>query len=1153
MGASVQFGRGQRWVQSAAIVTLAIGGTVSMATLAQAACTPGAVDATTPAPGTTVTCTGNTVDQNVDAGYGTGNQTGITINVGDGASVESVGRIGMWVGDAVIRNGLGASVLGRTNGIDAATGSLAVTNYGSITGTNGVGISASAGAASVINSGTISSTNGTGITASSNVTLTNQAGGAVRGAVDGIVSTAGAITVDNAGNISGTSASAIDALTDITVINRAGGVISGGPSAIFARTGNVTLDNAGSITSVGTAVSAFNSVKLINRAGATISGTVIGGNGLDVNNSGNIDAVGGQNAKVVNTSTGTIGIIGITGGTGDIDNFGTVTFVSGAGSLVNHAGGSIAGVAARNMSITNSGAIGGISVAPGGGLQLVNNAGASIVTVVTDATSTAASISNAGTISGSSVGIQFQNGGNTVTNLAGGTISGTNGGIILLAGGNTITNLAGGNITGGMYGVLSFLDFSITNSGTISATAAPGTGLAVGGALQLVNTAGASISGPDYGIAAGGNTSIVNAGSISGGTAAIRFAAGGNTVTLLPGSVISGNVIGFGSDTLQLGGIGAANFDISQLGLDPTLQYSGFTTFNKIDSSTWSLTGNSTFNGDVNVNGGTLAVNGSLAAASLLTVNAGGILGGNGTLGATVINGGTLAPGNSIGTLTMSSLAMSAGSTYLVQVKGTSSDRAIVTGTAAVAGKVSVDPLARLPSTTTYTIVKAGTLTGTFGSASVINNFARNPRLSYVGNDVFLTLDPGLLSPILPSNASINQRNVAAGIDNALEGGAPLPSSFNSLFALTENDLPNALTQISGETATGTQQTTYDAMTQFMGVLSDPFTAGRGGAAPGASSFAAGSGALAYAPDRRTRAERDAYAMFAKAPPRAYDARWNIWGAGFGGSRTTDGNAALGSNRTTGRSASLAVGADYWFSPKTVAGFALAGGGTNFSVANGGSGRSGLFQAGAFFRHNFASSYIAATAAYGWQDISTDRLISAVGPERLSANFNANAFSGRIEGGRRWLVPALGGIDLTPYAAFQVTALHLPAYAETSLSGAGGFALNYSADTGTAARTELGLRTEKSFAVAGALVTLRGRAAWAHDYDTNRNVSAVFQSLPGSTFIVNGARAARNSALTSASAEVSFNGGWSVAATFDGEFSNVSRSYAGKGVVRYVW
>jgi hypothetical protein len=29
--------------------------------------------------------------------------------------------------------------------------------------------------------------------------------------------------------------------------------------------------------------------------------------------------------------------------------------------------------------------------------------------------------------------------------------------------------------------------------------------------------------------------------------------------------------------------------------------------------------------------------------------------------------------------------------------------------------------------------------------------------------------------------------------------------------------------------------------------------------------------------------------------------------------------------------------------------------------------------------------------------------------------------------------------------------------------------------------------------------------------------------------------------------------GWGAAATFEGEFSNVTRSYAGKGVVRYAW
>jgi hypothetical protein len=53
--------------------------------------------------------------------------------------------------------------------------------------------------------------------------------------------------------------------------------------------------------------------------------------------------------------------------------------------------------------------------------------------------------------------------------------------------------------------------------------------------------------------------------------------------------------------------------------------------------------------------------------------------------------------------------------------------------------------------------------------------------------------------------------------------------------------------------------------------------------------------------------------------------------------------------------------------------------------------------------------------------------------------------------------------------------------------------------------------------------------------------------------VVNGAQPARGAALTTASAEMKFVSGISLAATFEGEFSDVTRSYAGKGVVRYTW
>ena len=52
---------------------------------------------------------------------------------------------------------------------------------------------------------------------------------------------------------------------------------------------------------------------------------------------------------------------------------------------------------------------------------------------------------------------------------------------------------------------------------------------------------------------------------------------------------------------------------------------------------------------------------------------------------------------------------------------------------------------------------------------------------------------------------------------------------------------------------------------------------------------------------------------------------------------------------------------------------------------------------------------------------------------------------------------------------------------------------------------------------------------------------------------VNGAAQTADSALTTASAELKWTNCWSMAATFEGELSAVTRSYAGKGVVRYAW
>lgn len=277
-----------------------------------------------------------------------------------------------------------------------------------------------------------------------------------------------------------------------------------------------------------------------------------------------------------------------------------------------------------------------------------------------------------------------------------------------------------------------------------------------------------------------------------------------------------------------------------------------------------------------------------------------------------------------------------------------------------------------------------------------------------------------------------------------------------------------------------------------------------------------------------------------------------MWAAGYGGSQTTSGNAVIGSNDTTSRIFGTAVGADYLFAPHTIAGVALAGGGTNFSVNNLGTGRSDLFQAGAYLRHSNGAAYLSAAAAYGWQDITTDRTVTVAGIDRLHAEFNANAWSGRLEGGYRFVAPWNGGVGITPYAAGQFTSFDLPRYMEQAIVGANTFALGYNAKSVTDTRSELGIRTDRSFAVQNGILTLRGRFAWAHDFDPDRAISATFLTLPGASFVVNGASQAR-SALTTASVEWKWVNGWSAAATFEGQFSKVTESYAGKGVVRYQW
>lgn len=565
-------------------------------------------------------------------------------------------------------------------------------------------------------------------------------------------------------------------------------------------------------------------------------------------------------------------------------------------------------------------------------------------------------------------------------------------------------------------------------------------------------------------------------------------------------------------------------------------------------AGTTRLTGDSSgFAGNTTVSGGTLLVGngaGSAALGGTIRVEASGTLGGNGTVGDTLINGGVLSPGNSIGALTVAgNLVLTAASTYMVEVSPTSSDFTHVTGTATLGGATVAAHFASGSYVEKrYTILTAGGgINGTFAGPAYTDlpaNF--KSALSYDGTNAFLDLTLALRQEGL----SDNQGQVADTLVNYFDRTGGIPLAFGGLD-------PRGLSQASGEVATTASQAAFDAQGQFLNSLTDPFVDQQ--CPRERRSLSCPPMAMGYAAPSREGRAHDAYAaLFTKAAPPAahFEQRWRVFGGAYGGSARINGNAGLGSHDATARVYGGMGGASYALSPATQLGFALGGGGTSFGLSDGlGAGRSDLFQAGVFARHNFAhNGYLTGAFAYGWHDVTTERI--APTGEHLAGAYKAHVLSGRVEAGWR-LETAFAGV--TPYAAAQAISYRLPSYREQGNGAADSFALGFTGRDVAATRSELGLRLDRTMALNDALVTLRGRAAWAHNFDTARALAATFQELPGTGFIVHGAAQAADAALVSAGAEIGWGNGLSLAATFEGEFSATTTSYAGRGLVKYAW
>jgi T5SS/PEP-CTERM-associated repeat protein/autotransporter-associated beta strand protein len=780
---------------------------------------------------------------------------------------------------------------------------------------------------------------------------------------------------------------------------------------------------------------------------------------------------------------------------------------------------------------------------------------------------------------------------NTATLQVGGNATGT----LTIAAGGTVTSV-GGAIGIGGAGFGSQGTVLITGQGS-SWSSSPGIEVGtLGGTGALTIADGGVASGPIFIASTAGSIGTVNIGAAAGSPA------------VAPGTLNSASVA-FG------GGTGTLNFNHTSINYAFAPTISGNGAVNVLAGIT-SLAAINTYTGPTTISGGALIVSGSIASSSLTTVNNRTALLGNGTVGSTVVkSGGFLIPGQ-VGTpgssMTVAgNLAFQSGAAYIVQVNPVTASTTNVSGTASLAGRVGAIFTPGSYVERSYIILTAtGGRTGTF-DALLTSGVPANltASVSYTANTAVLNLTAHLvpLVPLVPSTPAtpsvplnpstpsvpltglnpstplpppsplnpsipglpaapedpplpalpppppftVNQFNVGRAIDNFFNNGGALPPAFVSLYNLTGSSLTSALDQLSGEPATGAQKVAFQLTDQFLNLMLDPFVDGR--SAGVCTAYPAR--ALGFAPERESVPPELAlgYAPVFKEPkapmPVCDTSRLTVWGGAYGGGNHTSGDlTVIGSHDLSARTVGFAAGLDYHLTPDTVVGFALAGGGTNWSLSQGlGGGKSDAFQAGLYGATRWGPAYLAVDFAFTNHWMSTDRF--AVG-DHLTADFNAQSYGGRLEGGYRF-----GMLDrgITPYVAIQAQSFHTPGYTETD-GIANGFALAFGSRDATDTRSEVGTRFDRVLAVySNAVLTLRGRVAWAHDWVSDPTLMPAFQALSGASFIVNGATLPKNSALTSAGAELRFGNGVTLLAKFDGEFASHSSTYAGTGTLRYRW
>lgn len=347
-----------------------------------------------------------------------------------------------------------------------------------------------------------------------------------------------------------------------------------------------------------------------------------------------------------------------------------------------------------------------------------------------------------------------------------------------------------------------------------------------------------------------------------------------NRFEIHPGAIVNGNVFaGTGTDTFVLGGPGTDTFDVALIGT----KYNGFDSFLKEGASTWTLTGTNTLAAPFLVSGGTL-VNDATLANMMMTVGPDGRLEGIGTLGGLTVDG-TVAPGNSIGTITVAGdVTFNTGSVYEVELAAPDqADLIAATGTATInGGEVQVTKLSTEESYRggqSYRIITADSVVRN-GDFTYDNPFLfLDSDIEYGDTyvDILLTAE-GIGMDFTSVARTFNQVQSATGLSDLEQSGDALTVYNELLFLTDEVEARRAFDLASGEVHASSQHVIDQAFSLFSRTMGRQAAAGLTGVGPG------GQGAVT----RLSFAAVDDTSFPARSP--------NLWIAPLGGRGSVDAN-----------------------------------------------------------------------------------------------------------------------------------------------------------------------------------------------------------------------------------------------------------------------